>query len=490
MTAAEAPNDATARRGREQAALWLALAFSALATLPFWVAPTPQLTDYPSHLARYVVMLDGGRDAFLARYYDFEWMLNGNLGADLLMVPLGRMMGAETAAWLIGMLLPALTGLGIIAVSRAVYGRVGFGAVLAFATIWSPAMGMGFYNFCLALACALLAFALWVRMDAVRWRWAVFLPVGVLVWLCHASGWGVLGVLVFGYEWGRRKSWRAFVAPWPLLLALVPQLMAPAAKGSLEYGANVVRYKTLVWFQALRDQDMIADVTTLAVIGLAVLFALLCRRVDGRLGWAALILGLLTIVMPRHLGGGDYADYRLIAVTLMIGALAIDARPPLALWLIAPALFLWRLELTTLGWIRNGARTQQALEALDHIPRGAKVASAVLIETRGWALDPLEHVTSFATVRRAVLTNAHFAIPGIHMLRLREGGPGFADPSHRVFHHPGRPVDLSAFPPARRADWLWYVGTRVPDRLPPGAVVTWRGQGGLVARLAKSPAPR
>ena len=142
------------------------------------------------------------------------------------------------------------------------------------------------------------------------------------------------------------------------------------------------------------------------------------------------------------------------------------------------------------GWASNGARTQQALEALDHIPRGAKVASAVLIETRGWALDPLEHVTSFATVRRAVLTNAHFAIPGIHMLRLREGGPGFADPSHRVFHHPGRPVDLSAFPPARRADWLWYVGTRVPDRLPPGAVVTWRGQGGLVARLAKSPAPR
>lgn len=97
--------------------------------LPFLVARYPQLTDYPSHLARYHVMLDGGRSPILAGYYGFEWHLAGNLGADLLMVPLGRPIGA--------------------------------GSLLAFALIWSPAIGMGFYNFCLSLALALFAFAAW-----------------------------------------------------------------------------------------------------------------------------------------------------------------------------------------------------------------------------------------------------------------------------------------------------------------------------------------
>ena len=49
---------------------------------------------------------------------------------------------------------------------------------------------------------------------------------------------------------------------------------------------------------------------------------------------------------------------------------------------------------------------------------------------------------------------------------------------------------LAAFAPARDMDWLWYVGDRMPDRLPAGAVVTWRGEGTLVARLAKPAAPR
>jgi hypothetical protein len=496
MTDSEAAQNPTDRaRGTadvlaDRRSLGLGILLSLLASLPFWVADTPQLTDYPSHLARYVVMLDGGHDPWLARYYDFAWMVNGNLGADLLMWPLGRLFGPETAGWLLGMLIPVLTGLGLTAVSWVLYRRVGFGALLAFVTIWSPAMGMGFYNFCLSLALALLAFALWVRMEGRPLRWAVFLPIGLVVWLCHASGWGVLGILVFGYEWHRRKGVPAFLAPWPLFLPMVAQLLAPAAKGSLSFGANPLRYKSLVWLQALRDQDMVTDVFMLGAIVLAIGIALLCRRIDGRLGWAALLLALLTVVMPRHLGGGDYADYRLIAVALMIGALAINASPPRGIWLIAPLLFGWRLELTTAAWGANGRKADRILMALDHLPQGARVASAVLIEKRGWALDPFEHITSYATVRRSALTNSHFAIPGIHMLRLREGGPGFSDPSHRVFHDSHRPVDLLNFPPVRQADWLWYVGDRAPDRLPAGAVVTWRGQGTLVARLANVPAPR
>lgn len=468
-----------------------AVPLSLLAALPFLVARYPQMTDFPSHLARYRVMLDGGRDAFLARFYEFEWIFAGNLGADLLMVPLGRLIGLEPAAWLIGAIIPALTVLAICTVEWVLRGRLGMGSMLALATVWSPALMMGFYNFCLSLALALLAFAAWVRLAHWPRRWLLFLPVGLTVWLCHASGWGVLGVLVFGYEWHRRKGPAAVAATWPLLLPLGAQFFIEGARGALDFGSHVAAYKAGIWIQGLRGYSLVADLLTPAVIVAAILMALVARRIDGRLGWAALILAVLSLAMPRHFGGGDYADYRLIAAALMVGAMAIDwpARPA---WLIAASLpFIARLAVTTAAWQSASADTARILSVVDHLPQGARVAGAVLIERKRWHLDPLEHVTSYATVRRSALVNSHFAIAGVHMLHLRDPalralGHGFTDPSHRVFHSPGEPVDLSRFAPAQYADYLWYVGDVEPTRLPQGARVIYRAKGTLLARLAKS----
>ena len=59
---------------------------------------------------------------------------------------------------------------------------------------------------------------------------------------------------------------------------------------------------------------------------------------------------MLSLVLPRHLGGGDYTDYRLIAVALSAGCLAIDWAPPrLILW-AAPLLYLVRLGVTASAW--------------------------------------------------------------------------------------------------------------------------------------------
>jgi hypothetical protein len=86
-----------------------------------------------------------------------------------------------------------------------------------------------------------------------------------------------------------------------------------------------------------------------------------------------------------------------------------------------------------------------------------------------------------------VLINAHFAVPGIHMIRLNEGGPNFRDPRQRLLWRVGQPIDLSQWDQARGMDWLWFVGPREPDALPPGAEVIYRAPGTLVARLAKPP---
>ena len=47
---------------------WLAVVLALASCLPVIVARYPQMSDYPAHLARYAVMLDGGRSADLARF--------------------------------------------------------------------------------------------------------------------------------------------------------------------------------------------------------------------------------------------------------------------------------------------------------------------------------------------------------------------------------------------------------------------------------------
>jgi hypothetical protein len=130
----------------------------------------------------------------------------------MLMWPLGTLLGVEPAVWRIAVLLLVLTGLAIISVEWVLRRRVGVGSLLAFAVIWLNSMLVGFSNFTLSVALALYAFALWVRLQEWQWRAVLFVAIGVIVWLCHSAGWGVLGVLVFGYEWHCSKGLAAFLA--------------------------------------------------------------------------------------------------------------------------------------------------------------------------------------------------------------------------------------------------------------------------------------
>jgi hypothetical protein len=357
--------------------LFLGLILAVLSGLPAIVARLPQMGDYAAHLARYHVMIDGGRSTFLAQYYSFEWKWTGNVGFDVLIGWLAPVLGLEAGGRLLVIAIPILTGLGILAVEWALRRRIGVGSLLAMTFIWTPSLIMGFVNFGLSMAAALFAFALWVALEGKRWRWAPFLPIGVIVWACHVSGWGILGIMVFGYEWSRSKTWRAFLAPWPLLLPVGPLLFGGGTKGILTYGSNVWIYKQAIWRRAMRDQIYWLDMATPLLAAAAFLAALCWKKVDGRLGWAVLILVIATFAVPRRIVGGDYADYRLISTAFLVASLSIAWRPPrLVLWLV-PALFLVRLGVTTDAWYKGSAHMEELLTALDHVPQGAKLVRSI-----------------------------------------------------------------------------------------------------------------
>jgi len=470
--------------------LWVGIVLSLLAALPVMVAWAPQMTDYPSHLAGFKVMLDHGQDPFLTRYYSHHWEWTGNLGAELLMVPLAPLMGLEAAGRFIVWLIPVLTGLSILAVARTVRGRVGVGPILAFVAIWSPSLLMGFLNYSLSLALALFAFAGWVKLEGWRWRPLVFIPVGFIVWLCHVSGWGILGVLVFGYEWQRRKDWTAFLAPWPLIFPLFPMLVGAGSNDKISYGRHALEYKWMILYKGLRSKIEWFDIATIAGVAALLTAAAVTRRLDGKLAWAALLLLVLTMAVPRHIFGGDYADYRLTAAAVLVACLAI--KWPASRWglALAAGLFLVRLGITTEQWYRDGITSERMVEALDHVPEGAKVATAVAIPRRQWEFGSFEHLGSYAVVHKSAMENSNFALPDVHLLSMREPGyRRFADPSQRILYAPWQKIDLRKFRAAKKADYLWYIGTARPVALPDGARILFRTPNSFLARLANPAEP-
>ena len=472
----------------------IALLLALISALPVLAVRYPQMADYPAHLARWHVMIDLGHSADLARFYTIKWGLVPNSGVDLLMLPLAQLLGLERAGWLVAALIAPLTVLGLFATNRVLGRGIGAGPLLAMAAIWSPPLLLGFVNYALSLALAFLAFALWIKAEGKRWRAPLFLMIAPLLWLCHLSGWGALGVLVFGYEWDRRGGITGItggaLATWPLWLPFGLTLVTGAGAGGFDYGSGVLIDKASNWAMGLYDQTPGLDFMAVLVLGLLPLYAAAKGKLDGRLWRAALIFALLSLVMPRHLGGGDFADFRLVPLALMTGALAItwEARPVMLALAALP--FALRLGVTTLAWQTNSNETTEILGALDHLPQGARIAGAVTGHRSAWKQPVFTHIFAYATVRKDALTNANFAISGVHMLQLRTEGPDFADPSQQIWLEGSEAPDLSHFPPAAKADWLWYVGERPPAALPAGAEVIYRTPTSLLARLAKPPIRR
>jgi hypothetical protein len=191
--------------------------------------------------------------------------------------------------------------------------------------------------------------------------------------------------------------------------------------------------------------------------------------------------------MPRHIVGGDYADYRLIGSGLLAACLAITWRLPRWAFYLAPALFLIRLGVTTETWVRQSREIEAEIAGLALVPEGARIANVVSIERGQWGFNPYEHICGYAVVRRDALSNCNFALPRIHMISLKGPPPHWNDPSQRLFVWPDHVLDLSDYAPVRGMDYLWYVG-RASVMIPPDAEVVYRTRHSLLLRLAKAPA--
>lgn len=494
---------------------WGVTLLALMTAIPLLWPDIPPLVDLPGHMARYRVQLDGGATPWFADWYRFEWSLIGNLGIDLLIVPLAALFGLEPAVKLIVLAIPPLTAGGLLWIAHEVHGRVPPTALFALPLAYSYPFHFGFVNFALAMALALCAFALWLRMARtghVRLRALVFVPISLLIWVAHTFGWGVLGVLAFSAELIRQHDkGHGFFIAWVRAGLVCLALALPMILMILWRSGGHVGGVTLDWFNweakynwatmILRDRWWLFDIASIATLGVVLVASVWNPLVQysRNLAMSAIFLLAVYLLLPRIVFGSAYADMRLAPFVIAIAVIAIRPRPRLTRTLagviaaLAMLFALIRIGANTVSFWLYDRDYDRELAALDHIPTGARLVSF----TGGscgivWNMHRLEHLPGMALIRNGAYSNDQWSMAGAQLLtvRYRDAGPFTHDPSQittprQCRSEAWRPIDLSLQTfPRDGFDYVWLIA---PPPYDPanlrGLTPVWRDGTSMVLRV-------
>lgn len=483
------------------------VALLALLTLVPLLWPTvPPLVDLPGHMGRYRVQLDYANSAILRDFYNFKWALIGNLGVDLLIIPMSKIFGLELGTKLIVLATPAMMVAGLLWIAREVHGEVPPTAMFALPLAYGHPFLFGFVNFALSMSLALLAFALWLRLarlGKLKLRAVLFLFIGPVLWVTHTFGWGTLGVLAFSAELIRQRdkgeSWlRALFWTGIHCLSLAPPLLLMVAWRSGQVGGQ-----TADWFnwkrkgdyliETLRDRYKLYDIASLFPLVLAVLYGLFSRHAETsrNLRASALFLIAVFIFLPRIVFGSAYADMRLTPYMMAIAVIAVRMRPTAntkvmhGIAIVAAIFFVSRIASTTFSFAKASREADTALAALDHVPVGARLITFVGDTcAKRWPLSRLAHISGLAIVRKEAFSNDQWDMAGAQLLTIRKfdargfrGDPSQVVTAERCRRDKWRPLGWSLMNFPRNAyDYVWLVQ---PPRFDPaglkGLTLIWSG---------------
>jgi hypothetical protein len=482
--------------------------------IPLLWPSLPPLTDLFGHMGRYKVQLDLDTSPYLKNFYDFEWGLIGNLGVDLLVMPLGYLLGVEPAVKLIVIAIPVLSTIGVIWISREVHGRVTPAVMLALPFVYGHPFQFGFVNFALGMALTLIAFAFWLRLGRTGrtgLRALIFIPIGLAIWVAHSFAWGVLGLLCFSADAVRERdagrgwassAWRAALHCLPLVPPFLLMILwrAEGIEGETGDWFNW-EVKRLWLLMTLRDRWAYFDVLSMGYALLAMCVLILRKEFEfsRNLGASAIILAIAFLCLPKLIFGSAYADMRLLPYVLLVAFLAVRPSGPfdkqaVSVIAVAGMMFLaTRLGAHTASFYLYDSLHTRTLLALDHVPRGTRLLTFVEREAGiPWYTDRHEHIPALAIVRREAFSNDQWVAKGAQLLSVRkQDAPGYQkDPSQLVkpegeirepWHTPRTALGLF---PRKAFDYVWLISPKPVDpALVKGLEPVWRNETGHLYRV-------
>lgn len=500
------------------AALFVVLCAAVLVPV-LWFAVPPAMVDYQNHLARMFVLARAST-AQAQPYYEVHWAIIPNLAMDLLVPPLGRLIGVETATRLFYLVSQMLIVGGAMAIERVVKGRLQIAGFVALVFVYSLPFAFGFVNFEFGLGCALwgIAAALAVEERSWRARLGVHAVAVAALFMAHLFALGVYGFTIGLHElwraWSRRAHWSETF--WRLAVLALPALVV--ATVMLGAGGTVggqgtqwfFGYKPFWLLHVMSGYGMAASAA--GVIALFALVVALKRRRALRFeqsgAWLAAGFAALYVAMPFRLFDTSYVDVRVLVAGALILPGFVSVTFPSQAWrrgtlaLIA-AITLANAGVVTSVWFSYRADFAAAKASFLELPKGAKV----LIGHSGGAGDPPRDLTEYPIYSVPILAVAYadafvpnlFTQAGKQPVRTRPawrrldipyGGPVPVALLERIAAHEapaGTPRFIRTW--QKDFDYLYLVGPRIKNPMPGGLVEVARAPRFVLYRIRKALRP-
>jgi hypothetical protein len=376
--------------------LWLAAALALAVTLavPFFLIDLPPVLDYPNHLARYFVLAHPD-DPVLARMYAPRWAILPNIGVDVI----GAALLKWTDPYLGGRLLLALSLFapvaGVVAYSRAAFGRFTYWPLASGVVAWNAVFFLGFMNFLLSVGLAFGAAALWIALArrGHRLRAAVATAIALAaVFFCHIFGVLLAALLIGSYELARLAAaarngtltvGEGVRTCGAVAFALVPAaalyLASPLAGDSTPGTWNMTQKVFVVFAPFTVYSAALTVATGLAVFIVVVLawrHAVFARGVP--LALAA--LGIVFLVAPSTLKGGTFIEARLALMIVLVMFAGMQPRLPRPQAMLAVAVLSALIGIRTihvaLAWHDHRQDVADVRSVIAQVEPGARVLVA------------------------------------------------------------------------------------------------------------------
>jgi len=445
----------------------------------------PPLLDYPNHLARMHILLDGGTSPDLARAYEIRWSLLPNLAMDAVVPVLARVLPLDVAGRLfVGLALALMAG-GTVLLHRAATRTWSLWPLAGFLLLYNRILLWGFVNYLAGLGVALIGIAAWIGLaDRPTRRFCAVALAALAAYFCHLVAFGLMALAIGGIELAalQARGWRGIVRPFgamvlpvlpPVLLWLAAWRPGPGDGGGLAW-ANPLRKFDLL-FSVFDEYSRPFDVAGFALLVLALGWGFWRGRlaIDRRLGMALAVLVAAYGLMPARLLGGSGVDHRL---PVMLFLLLVAATRPVgwsrrtgtivgALLLI---LFVSRMAMVEQAWLRADRTYRPILAAFDRLPPGTRLAVASGPGAVGAGDLPLLHLPTYAIIAVDAFVPTEFTYAGQQPLGLT---PDYADLAAR-----SEPDAL----------WAGLTGTDPAQR---AAALSVLGQYGALAIVDRRPVP-
>jgi hypothetical protein len=423
--------------------VWSAFALLlTLSAVPVFSTVLPPLLDYPNHLARMHLLVEGG-DAF----YSVHWAVLPNLAEDLIVPPLARVIPLDLAAKLFLIMIFALMAGGVIWLNRVATGGWRLWPLFGFFFLYNRILFWGFLNYLFGIGVALCGIALWLTLESRRWWLRVLLSslVALTCFFSHIAAFGFYALAIIGVEFlptvGELRA-----RQWPALgrrIAIaVVQFAVPAALwlglrhdppgGTVSYAAFWRKADLL--FSVFDNYNRAFDVFCFALFLALIGWLVWTRRLGlaPRLAAAAGIVFAAYLVLPSQIHGGSGADHRLPTAFFLLLVAASAPRFPgpsvaAAVGFVAALVVVVRLGMIERVW-RAADRVYSAdLAGVDALPLGSKLAIAHPADLFHVVPIPEVHLAVLAISRREVFVPTLFAIEGQQPVALKPAFAALAD---------------------------------------------------------------